>query len=73
MKLEMTNFRAIATNLVAEGEVCDLAHPDISTQPKTGTEIAPLIDRRHVDCRNRPADGRVARGEKPLAIGGGAN
>jgi hypothetical protein len=42
MKVEMTNFRAIATNLVAEGEVCDLAHPD-STQTETGTEIAPLI------------------------------
>ena len=42
MKLEMTNFRAMAANLVAEGEVCDLAHADVSTQT-TGTEIAPLI------------------------------
>ena len=43
MKLEMTNFRAVAANLVAEGEVCDVAHPDVSTQTETGTEIAPLI------------------------------
>ena len=43
MKLEMTNFRALAANLVAEGEVCDLAHADVSTQTETGTEIAPLI------------------------------
>jgi len=43
MKLEMTNFRAIAANLVAEGKVCDLAQADVSTQTETGTEIAPLI------------------------------
>src|SRR5215813_11853194 len=43
MKLEMTNFRAMAANLVAEGEVCDLAHADVSTQTETGTEIAPII------------------------------
>jgi hypothetical protein len=43
MKLEMTNFRAVAANLVAEGEVCDVAHPDVSTQTETGAEIAPLI------------------------------
>ena len=43
MKLEMTNFRAVVANLVAEGEVCDVAHPDVSTQTETGTEIAPLI------------------------------
>ena len=43
MKLEMTNFRAIAANLVAKGEVCDVAHADVSTQTETGTEIAPLI------------------------------
>ena len=43
MKLEMTNFRAVAANLVAEGEVCDVAHPDVSTQTETGTEIVPLI------------------------------
>jgi GTP cyclohydrolase III len=43
MKLETTNFRAVAANLVAEGEVCDVAHPDVSTQTETGTEIAPLI------------------------------
>src|SRR6478736_1873495 len=43
MKPEMTNFRALAANLVAEGEVCDLAHADVSTKAETGTEIAPLI------------------------------
>ena len=43
MKLEMTNFRAIAANLVADGEVCDLAHAEVSTQTETDTEIAPLI------------------------------
>ena len=43
MKPEMTKFRALAANLVAEGEVCDLAHADVSTQTETGTEIAPLI------------------------------
>jgi hypothetical protein len=43
MQPEMTNFRAIAANLVAEGEVCDLAHADVSTQTETDTEIAPLI------------------------------
>jgi hypothetical protein len=43
MKLEMTNFRAMAANLVAEGEVCDVAQAEVSTQTETGTEIAPLI------------------------------
>ena len=43
MKPEMANFRALAANLVAEGEVCDLAQADVSTQTETGTEIAPLI------------------------------
>src|SRR6201982_738095 len=43
MKIEITNFRAVAANLVAEGEVCDVAHADFSTQTETGTEIAPLI------------------------------
>jgi hypothetical protein len=43
MKPEMTNFRSLAANLVAEGEVCRLAHADVSTQTETGTEIAPLI------------------------------
>src|ERR1700747_741578 len=39
----MTHFRAVSANLVAEGEVCDVAHADVSTQTETGTEIAPLI------------------------------
>jgi hypothetical protein len=43
MKLEMTNFRAIAANLDADGEVCDLAHAEVLPQTENGTEIAPLI------------------------------
>ncbi len=43
MKPEITNFRAMATNLVAQGEVCDLAHADVSTQTETSTEITLLI------------------------------
>ena len=42
MKLEMTNFRAVAANLVAEGDL-RCRSPDVSTQTETGTEIAPLI------------------------------
>jgi hypothetical protein len=45
MKLEMTNFQAVAANLVAEGEVCELAHATPSTQPRTDTEIAPIIQK----------------------------
>jgi len=43
MKLEMTNFQAVAANLVAEGDVCDLACAKPATQPETDTEIAPII------------------------------
>jgi len=43
MKLEMTNFRAVAANLVAEGEVCDVAHAEVSPRTETDAEIAPLI------------------------------
>jgi len=43
MKLEMTNFRAMAANLIAEGEVCDLAHADVSTQTETGAEMIPSL------------------------------
>jgi hypothetical protein len=43
MKLEIANFQALAANLVAEGEVCDLADETSSTQIETYPEIAPLI------------------------------
>ena len=45
MKLEMTNFQAVAANLVAEGDVCDLVCAKPATQPETDTEIAPIIQK----------------------------
>ena len=45
MKLEMTNFQAVAANWVAEGDVCDLACAKPATQPETDTEIAPIIQK----------------------------
>ena len=45
MKLEMTNFQAVAANLVAEGDVCDLARAQPAAQPETDTEIAPIIQK----------------------------
>ena len=45
MKLEMTNFQAVAANLVAAGDVCDLACTKPATQPETDTEIAPIIQK----------------------------
>ena len=45
MKFEMTNFQAVAANLVAEGDVCDLACAKPATQPETDTEIAPIIQK----------------------------
>jgi hypothetical protein len=43
MEFGMSNFQALAANLVVEGEVCDLAHAKLSTQTETDMEIAPLI------------------------------
>jgi hypothetical protein len=43
MKFDFTNFQTLAANLPVEGEVCDLAHAEVSTQTETDTEIAPLI------------------------------
>jgi len=43
MEFDVSNFQALATNLVIEGEVCDLAHAKLSTQTETDMEIAPLI------------------------------
>jgi hypothetical protein len=45
MKLEMPNFQAVAANLVAEGDVCDLAYAKPAMQPETDTEIAPIIQK----------------------------
>src|SRR6266516_1853975 len=43
MMVDITNFQTLAANLPVEGEVCDLAHAEVSTQTETDTEIAPLI------------------------------
>ena len=43
MKFDITNFQTIAANLPVEGEVCDLAHAEVSTPPETDTEIAALV------------------------------
>jgi hypothetical protein len=43
MSLDITNFQTLAANLPVQGEVCDLAGAEVSTQTETDTEIAPLI------------------------------
>ncbi len=43
--MKMTNFQAVAANLVAEGDVCDLACAKPATQPETDTQIAPIIQK----------------------------
>src|SRR4029079_3032825 len=45
MKLELTNFQAVAANLVAEGDVCALVCAKPATQPETDTQIAPIIQK----------------------------
>jgi hypothetical protein len=45
IKLEMTNFQAVAASLVVEGEVCAVAPPKPSMQAETDTEIAPIIQK----------------------------
>jgi hypothetical protein len=45
MKLDVSNFQALAANLTVEGEVCDVAGAKLSTQMQTDTEIAPLIEK----------------------------
>ena len=45
MKLEMTDFQAVAENLVAEGEVCNLPPLTFSTPTETESEIAALIQK----------------------------
>jgi hypothetical protein len=43
MKFDITNFQTLAANLSIEGEVCDLAPGEVSTQTQPDREIAPLI------------------------------
>ena len=45
MKFEMTSFQAVAANLPVEGEVCDIGYMTLSTEQKTDTEIATLIEK----------------------------
>jgi hypothetical protein len=45
MKIDITSFQAVASNLAIEGEVCDLASAKVSTQTETDTEIAALIEK----------------------------
>jgi hypothetical protein len=45
MKLEMSNFQAVAANLTVGGEICELAQAKVSTQTETDTDIAPLIQK----------------------------
>jgi hypothetical protein len=43
MNFDITNFQALARHLPVEGEGCDLAHAEVSTQTEINAEIAPLI------------------------------
>ena len=43
MKVDITNFQTLAANLPVEGEVCDVAHAEVSPHTETDAEIAPLI------------------------------
>ena len=43
MKVDITNFQTLAANLPVEGEVCDVAHAEVSPQTETDAKIAPLI------------------------------
>jgi hypothetical protein len=43
MKLEMSNFQAVAANLTVEGEICDLPHAALAPLTETPTEIVALI------------------------------
>jgi hypothetical protein len=45
MKLDISNFQALAANLTLEGEACDVAGAKLSTETETDTEIAPLIEK----------------------------
>jgi hypothetical protein len=43
MKFDITNSQTLAANLPVEGEVCDLTHVEVSTQPEINAEIVTLI------------------------------
>ena len=45
MKLEMSNFQAVAANLTFQGEICDLPHAALAPLTETPTEIVPLIQK----------------------------
>ena len=45
MKLEITNFQAVAASLSVEGEVCNLPNAKLWMQAKTDTEMAPVIQK----------------------------
>jgi hypothetical protein len=45
MKLEMSNFQAVAANLTVQGEICDLPHAALAPLTVTPTEIVPLIQK----------------------------
>jgi hypothetical protein len=45
MKLELSNFQAVAANLPVGGEVCDLAQPGFATHGEAEPAIAPLIQK----------------------------
>ena len=45
MKLEMSNFQAVAANLTVQGEICDLPHAALVPLTETPTEIVPLIQK----------------------------
>lgn len=46
MKIDMSNFQAVTTNLTVGGETCDLAPARrLLTQSETDTELAPLMQK----------------------------
>ena len=45
MKLEMTNFQAVAAGLAVEGEVCDLPQTKLWMQAETDAEVTPFIQK----------------------------
>jgi len=45
MKLEMSNFQAVAANLTVQGEICDLPHAALAPLTETPTEIVPFIQK----------------------------
>ena len=45
MKLEMSNFQAVAANLTVEGEICDLPHAALAPLTETPTEIVAIIQK----------------------------